>query len=186
MPNRTNRLMVTELTEYLRELPDMVFIGFQGLSAEEACAFRSELRSGGTKMRVIKNSVTRIALKEMGLEGPAMLIDGPMAVLHGEEIISVARRAAEFGKKHRKLLIKGGVVAGEAVTGAEVIAYSKLGSREALLGTLLGVIIAPATRLVGVLSGAGGALARAIKAASEKAEETGESEEAPAEAPAEG
>ena len=181
MPNRTNRLMVAELTEYLRELPDMVFVGFRGLSADDATRFRAELRADGCRMRVVKNSVTRIALKELGLEGPAMLVEGAMAVLHGEEIIAVAKKAAEFGKKHRNLVIKGGVVGGEAVTGAEVIEYSRLASREALIGQVVGVVIAPATRLVGVLSGAGGALARAIKAASEKTEE---STEAPVEAPA--
>ncbi len=183
MPNRTNRLMVAELAEYLRELPDMVFVGLRGLSAEDATQFRAELRAGGSRMRVVKNSVTRIALKELGLEGPAMLVEGSMAILHGEDIIAVAKRAAEFGKKHRSLAIKGGVVGGEAVSSAEVIEYSKLASREALIGQVVGAIISPATRLVGVLSGAGGALARAIKAASEKTEE---SAEAPVEAPAEG
>jgi large subunit ribosomal protein L10 len=169
MPNRTNRLMVKEFKSWLGEGGDMVFVGYKGLSSGDVFRLRSELALRGGRMRVVKNSIARLAFKETGNEGAGSLVDGPTAILRGSDVIAMAKAAAAFARKHRALELRGGLVGGARVSAAEVLELSRLPSREALIAKVAGLIIAPAGRLAGMLSAAGGALARAIKAMGEKA-----------------
>ena len=150
--------MVKELASYLGEVTDMVFVDYSGLSAPEVDAFRAQLASGASAMRVVKNSITRLAFKELGREVTESLIDGPVAILHGEDIVAVAKAAVEFGRKNRTLKMRGAFVEGEVLSAAEVGALTKLPSRPELLSQISGQVLAPAANV----SGAAGAPAALI------------------------
>ena len=131
MPNRTNKLMVKEFKSWLGEGGDMVFVGYKGLSASDVYRLRADLRSTGGRMRVVKNSIARLAFKEAGHEGAESLMDGPTAILRGADVIAMAKAAAMFARKHKALALRGGLVGGAPVSAAEVLELSRIPSREA-------------------------------------------------------
>jgi len=163
MPNRTNQLMVKELVSYLGDVEDMIFLDYRGMSALEVDGFRGGLASGGGRMRVVKNSVTRIALEELGRGEVAGLITGSVAILHGDDIIAIAKAAAEITRKNRAVEVVGGVLGGTVLEAAEAAALAKMPSRVELLGQIASQILAPATNISSAAGSGGANIAACVK-----------------------
>ena len=163
MPSRTNALMVTELVAYLGEVEDMVLLGYAGMKAQEVEAFRGQLGESGGRMRVVKNSAMRIALEQVGRGDVGELIEGPVAILHGEDVISIAKQAVELRRRNRSVEIRGAVVGGVALTGAEAGELTKMPSREELLSQIAMQILAPAMNISSAAGSGGAGLAGCLK-----------------------
>lgn len=137
----------------------LVFVEYSGISAEEAHALRTELRSQGIRFTVVKNSIVARALDELGKGAP---LDGPTAIMDGEDPVAVARAAVASRRKNKAIVLKGAHVDGKILGAEEVVALSRLPSRPEMLGSiasaavgagarLLSAILAPASRLAGAI-----------------------------------
>lgn len=132
---------------------------YRGLTVEEVTKFRVAMGEVGGASRVVKNTLGRISAKnslgEAGEEKVGQFVDllsGPSMIIFGnEDPIGPAKVVTKFAKEHEKFEIKGGWFEGDFINKDEVVALSKLPSREEVLGQLLSVISAPATQLVRLL-----------------------------------
>ena len=135
--------VVSELTEKFAKAATVVMVDFRGLTVEEDTALRNEFRKAGVEYRVIKNSMIHLATKDTpyGDKLPGIL-EGPTAVAFGfEDMIAPARIAAEYGKKTKKLAIKGGACDGAYLDEKGVQALAELPSKEVLIARFMGSLM---------------------------------------------
>ena len=149
--------IVADLKEKLTSCKGAVLTTYSGLTVAEDTALRVELRNAGVSYHVVKNTMTRIAATEAGLDGIVSHLEGTTALaISMEDAVAPARVICDFIKKNNledqaKLVVKVGIVEGSVVSADEVKAISNLPSKEVLIGKLLGSIQAPLSNTVGVM-----------------------------------
>jgi large subunit ribosomal protein L10 len=137
-PDKTTA--VAELAEDFRTANATVLTEYRGLSVTSMKELRRALGST-TKYSVVKNTLTKIAAKDAGVEIADDLLTGPSAVafIKGDPI-DAAKSLRDFAKENPFLVIKGGFYEGKAVTPAEIMQLANLESREVLLAKLAGAM----------------------------------------------
>ncbi len=131
---------VAEIVEDFRTANATVLTEYRGLSVGLMKQLR---RSLGVKNKysVVKNTLTKIAAKEAGVDLDPALLAGPSAVafIKGDPI-DAAKALRDFAKENPLLVIKGGIFDGKAVTTAEIMQLANLESREVLLAKIAGAL----------------------------------------------
>ena len=145
---------VAELTEDFRTANATVLTEYRGLSVTSMKELRRALGSN-TKYSVVKNTLTKIAAKDAGVDIDPSLLAGPSAVafIKGDPI-DAAKSLKNFSKENPFLVIKGGIFEGKSVTVAEIMKLADLESREVLLSKLAGAMkgsLAKAIRTIDAL-----------------------------------
>ena len=131
---------VAELTEDFRTANATVLTEYRGLSVTSMKQLRRALGST-TKYSVVKNTLTKIAAKDAGVDLSPDLLQGPSAVafIKGDPI-NAAKSLRDFAKENPFLIIKGGIYEGKAISAAELMQLANLESREVLLAKLAGAM----------------------------------------------
>ena len=132
--------VVAELTEDFRSANATVLTEYRGLSVTSMKQLRRALGST-TKYSVVKNTLTKIAAKDAGVDLSPDLLQGPSAVafIKGDPI-NAAKSLRDFAKENPLLIIKGGIYEGKAISAAELMQLANLESREVLLAKLAGAM----------------------------------------------
>jgi len=177
MATQDKQAAVAELTEDFKTANATVLTEYRGLTVGAMKTLRRSLGLN-TKYAVVKNTLTKIAAKNAGVELDESLLKGPsaLAFVKGDPI-EAAKSLKNFQKENPQLVIKGGIFDGKSVTTAEILKLADLESREVLLSKLAGAMkgsLAKAARTIDAL--------RIKKEASEGA--PAKTEEVKAEAPA--
>ena len=151
--------LVAELKEKLTTAKGAVLTSYKGLTVAQDTELRRALREAGVSYHVVKNTMTRIAAKEAGLDELAEHLEGTTALaVSAEDAVAPAKVICEFIKKNKLdetevLTIKAGLVDGKVIDAAGVNALASLPSREVLIAKLLGSMQAPISNTVNVLQG---------------------------------
>ena len=177
--------IVASMAEQFKTAVSGVFVDYCGLTVEEDTQLRNKLREAGVEYKVIKNTLTRFAAKEVGFDELDPILNGPtsLAVSMTDEV-APAKVIADFAKDHEQLEIKAGFLDGKVLALDEVKKLAATPNRETLIAKLLGSLNAPISNLARTLQALvdNGVEPADIKI--EKAEEAAPAEEAPAAAPA--
>jgi large subunit ribosomal protein L10 len=171
--------MVNETVERYRSTGCMVAVAYEGLSGEDSAALRKRLRDDDVDLRVVKNRIARIAMRELGRDGFGGLLEGQTAVIACDDPVGASKAAVEYTKA-RKLELKGGWLEGRTVSTEEVRRLATIPPRNVLMGQIAGLVVAPLTKLAGMVQAPYASIARALKAWNE-AREGGEKREGPEE-----
>lgn len=130
-----------------------VVTDYIGLKSNEINELRYKLRQSGSELKVVKNSLARLALKGSECEVLTPHFKGTTAVaLSGEDPVGPAKVFVEFAKKYEQVRFRAATLKGRSISRAEVEALAKLPSREVLLAQWLRSMMAPARNLVTVLA----------------------------------
>jgi len=160
--------IVDDLQKKLNASPFLFVADYTGLKVSQFAELRNRLHATGARCHVVKNTFLRKAAKEAGLPELAEL-KGQTAIIVGDKDVAAAAKVLKsFTAEFKKPEVKTGVVDKVVVTTDQIKAIADLPSREILLATLLGVLNAPATKLVRVLNEPASSLARLLKAKAEK------------------
>lgn len=168
-------------------------VDYRGLSVPQAAELRSKLRDADASFRIVKNSLTERAADQVGAEPLKPMLSGPTALtfVRGDAALA-AKAIADYARATQLLPFKGGLMDGGVLDASQIVAISRLPSREVLYGQLVGVVASPVSGLVRTLGALVGGLAVALGQVREK-KESGEipsgeppaaAEELPAEEPA--
>ena len=167
--------IVAELTETLRNAQAGVLFDYRGLTVEEDTKLRNDLRAAGVDYHVVKNTLTRFASKEVGLEELDSVLHGPTALaVSSTDAVAPAKVLAKFAKDNDVVSIKAGFVDGKVIDVKEVEELSKLPSKAELIAKLMGSLNAPVSGVVNILQGHIRAMAIALNAYAEKKAAAGE------------
>ena len=144
---------VAEIKEKLEKAQTVVLASYQGLTVEEDTQLRKNLREAGIEYKVYKNTLVTRAAKELGIEGIAEYLNGPVSMAFGyEDVTAPARILNDFAKDHKKLELKAGLVEGEIYDKAKLEQLASIPSKEVLIAILLGSIKSPLSNFAYLLS----------------------------------
>jgi len=139
---------VSELADKIKEAKLVLLTDYRGISVEDVTGLRANLRKVNGDYKVIKNNITRRALKEAEIEGLDDLLVGPTAVvLSNEDYLEPLKAVYEYAKDSETYKIKGGVINGKVMTTEELITLAKLPSRETLISMLAGALLGNISKL---------------------------------------
>lgn len=169
------KAIVAEVQSYIEGSEYVVVTDCRGLAVQKMGDLRDRLRESKSELHIVKNTFLARAAEAAGLEGVGTMLEGPTAIVTGTgELTDVAKLLLKFIKENEKPGIKGGVVSQSVLSAADVEQMAKIPPREVLLGTLVGTVAAPMTRLVGVMNQKVASLLYVLKAIETKKAEGGE------------
>ena len=158
--------------DYLKRLnssPFFIVVDYQGLKVGPVTELRKRLSKAGAEMRVVKNTIFRIAAKEAGVADLSGTLVGMLAVVTGQRDVSTTAKVIKtFAAEFEKPKIKFGYLSNQRMEQAEIMTLADLPPIEILRGKLLGLLNTPATRLVQILNTPATQLARVLKAKVDK------------------
>ncbi|TQN33056.1 LSU ribosomal protein L10P [Haloactinospora alba] len=130
---------VAELKDEFLGSQGAVLTEYRGLSVSQLAELRRSLGQTA-RFRIVKNTLSRIAVKEAGLGEQVLdLFEGPCAIAFVRgDVVEAAKGLRDFSKANPRLVIKGGVIDGKAMSPEDVTKMADLESREVLLGKLAG------------------------------------------------
>lgn len=163
--------IVSDLSEKLNRSPFLLVTDYQRMKVDQFGELRNRLAPAGAEVRVVKNSFLKRAMADSGMPDVADKLTGQTAIVMGEkDIAPVAKILKAFAAEFKIAALKIGVVDKAVLSTSDVEALAELPAREILLAQFLGLLQAPATRLVRVLNEPAAAFARLLAAKGEKGE----------------
>jgi large subunit ribosomal protein L10 len=165
---------VAEIVEQFNDSAGAVLTEYRGLTVKQLQDLRRALGENAS-YAVVKNTLTKIAAREAGVDGVDDLLNGPTAIafINGD-LVEAAKGLRDFAKANPALVIKGGYVDGAPMEAAEIAKLADLESREVLLGKLAGAMLASLSQAVYLLNAPLSQAARLAGALQAKREEAGE------------
>ena len=135
--------IVANLAERIEGATSGVFVQYTGITVSEDTALRSELRKNDVEYSVVKNSLTKRAVKEAGYEGLDDIFNGATAMATTVDYTAAAKILCEYAEKHDNFVIKAGFVGDEVLDTNGVKALAKIPSKPVLYAKFLGSIQSP-------------------------------------------
>ncbi len=133
---------VNELAAKFKEAKVVLLTDYRGINVDDDTKLRSEIRKANATYTIIKNNIVKRALNVNGENGLDELLEGPTAVVIGnEDYLEPAKAIYNFAKSNEFYKIKGGIIEGKVVSAEEIITLAKLPSRETLLSMLAGGLL---------------------------------------------
>ncbi len=139
--------------ESIAQSEGVILINYIGMDTAQINELKSQIREVGGNLMVVKNTLLRIALRDLDLPAPEKLLEGPTAITFGKDLTKVAKKLVDYSKDAGLPQVKGALLGTRLLKPEEVETLAKLPSREELLGQLLGNLQAPIYGLVYVLGG---------------------------------
>lgn len=171
MPTKQKARTIDELSNQLSRANLVIVTDYRGLKVSDLQTLRGNLRPSGGEIHIAKNTLTRIAANNVGVSGLDPMLEGPSALVFAyEDVVQTAKAVTDFVRTSRILSVKGGVMGDRAVTAADVDAIATLPSREELQARLLGMLVSPMARTLGVLGGPSRSMVYLLNARSEQPE----------------
>ncbi len=139
---------VKELAEKIKNAKLVLLTDYRGINVADVTKLRNSLRKVNGEYLVIKNNITKRAFEECKIEGLEEFLNGPTAVIIGnEDYLEPAKAIYEYTKSNDFYKIKVGVIEGKVTSSEEIITLAKLPSREVLLAKLAGSLLDNVTKL---------------------------------------
>ena len=182
--------IVSELADRLKSSETLLVADYRGLTMPEIDELRTKLLESGARFSVVKNTLTRRAAEEAGVKSLLELIDGPTAIAFidaGGDPAAAAKILNDTARTNDVLVIRGGLLEGDAVSDVEIKRLATLPPAEVVRAQFVGAVAGPMTTIVGLFTAPLRDLVNVIDARIKQLEEQGESAPEPqaeAEAPA--
>jgi large subunit ribosomal protein L10 len=182
---------VEEVASQIEEAGAIFAVDYRGISVPQAADLRARLGEAGASFRIVKNTLTLLALDKAGAEDLKQLLEGPTAFTfvsaEGDPALA-AKALASFRREHEVLEVKGGVMEGSELSVEQIQALARLPARDVLNAQVVGMIASPITGLVRGLNQMIAGLASQLRQIADQGlvggdAETPEAEAAPAEEP---
>ncbi len=165
--------LVADLAQDLDKVQALIISDYRGLPTAELAKLRNDLRGKKAGLHVVKNTLMELALKRANMPVPEDLLEGPTVVAFCYQDIAGPAKAMNDFLKEKELKVKGAIMGGSILRGAEAEALATLPSREQLFGRLLGTINAPGTQVAGVVASGIRQVLYLLKARAEQLEKQG-------------
>ena len=155
---------VAELNEVFGRAGVVVVTRNLGLSVAQSTDLRAKMREAGASYKVAKNRLAKLALKDTDYTGLDEYLTGPTALAYSEDPVAAAKAAVEFAKTNDKLEIVGGAMGATALDANGVKSLATMPSRDEHRAKIVGLLVAPATKLATVTQAPAAQLARVFGA----------------------
>ena len=146
--------VVGELVERFRSSDTLIVADYRGLDMTTIDGVRTELLKHGARFSVVKNTLTKRAAEEAGVEALDEFLEGPTAIafVQDGDMVAVAKTLNEAARQTRILTLKGGILQGRPVTADQVRDLATLPPADVLRGQVLGAVVGPLSAIVGLFA----------------------------------
>ena len=163
--------LVTTLNGVFAGAGAVVVAHYAGMTVAQMTDYRRRMVAAGGKVKVAKNRLAKLAVKNTDAAGIADLFQGQTVIAYSKDPIAAAKVAVKYSKDNEKLVILGGSMGKTVLNAAGVKALADLPSLDELRAKLIGLLNAPATKIARTIKEPGAKLARVIQAKAGKVEE---------------
>lgn len=164
MNREEKAVMIGELKGVFDNASAVVVTHYKGLTVAEMTDLRGQIRNGGASYKVTKNRLAKIALEGTSYTGLADSFTGTTAISYSDDPVAAAKAVVDYAKKNDKLVIVQGSMAGQVLDANGVKALAELPSLDELRSKLIGLVLAPATKVAQVTQAPASKLARVLNA----------------------
>jgi len=161
--------LVSTLNEAWKDTGVIVVAHYAGMTVAQMTEFRKRVKEAGGSVKVAKNRLAKLALKDTDSEGIADLLKGQTCLAYSEDPIIAAKISVKYAKENEKLVILGGAMGKTKLDANAVKALADLPSLDELRAKIIGLVQAPATKIARILKEPGAKLARVVQAKSAQA-----------------
>jgi large subunit ribosomal protein L10 len=162
--------LVTSLHDVFKDTGVIVVAHYAGMTVAQMTEFRKRMKEAGGTVKVAKNTLAVLALKETASQGISGLFKGQTCIAYSSDPIAAARIAVRYSRENDKLVILGGAMGSNVLDSNSVKALADLPSLDELRAKLIGLLNAPATKIARTIMEPGAKLARVIQAKAGKEE----------------
>jgi large subunit ribosomal protein L10 len=163
---------VDSLKEEFSKSASVIVAEYSGLTVNETEQLRKEMRDNGAKFKVTKNRLTKLAISDTQFKEISELFKGPTAIAYSDDAVAPAKVAVNFEKKFENFKILGGGYNGEKIERDKIDFLATLPSLDELRGKIIGLISAPAQKIVSITIEPGAQIARLISSNSSNNKES--------------
>ncbi len=163
------RELVTSLNTVFKDTGLVVVAHYAGMTVAQMTDYRQRVKEAGGKVKVAKNRLAKLAVKDTTYEAIADLFKGPTCLAYSKDPIAAAKVSVTYAKGNEKLVILGGAMGATVLDANAVKALAELPSLDELRATLIGLLNAPATKIARTVMEPGAQLARVIQAKASQA-----------------
>jgi large subunit ribosomal protein L10 len=151
MTKEQKKVYIDEMSKQFENSKAVLVTHYQGLTMPQMDELRSKMREHGIIFKITKNRITKLALEKTRCKDIADLFTGPTAVAFGEDAIISARILSKFAKDNEKLKLIGGIMENEVLDQAGVQNVATLPTLDEARANIVGILNAPASKLVSIL-----------------------------------
>jgi large subunit ribosomal protein L10 len=162
---------VTALGEVFKTTKVVVVAHYSGLSVAQVQILRRQMKHAGASVKVAKNRLAKIALEGTEVASIAPLLKGPALIAYSGDPIAAPKVAVDFAKTHEQFVILGGAMGTTALDQNGVKALAALPSLDELRAKIIGLLMAPATKVAQVVNAPAAKVARVVQAYAAKGSE---------------
>jgi large subunit ribosomal protein L10 len=159
---------ITDLSGVFKTSNVVVVAHYSGLTVAQMQTLRKQMKLAGAKVKVAKNRLAKIALKDTDAAAIAPLLKGPTVLAYSGDPVSAPKVAVDFAKANEKFVILGGSMGKTALDLNGVKALASLPSLDELRAKIVGLIHAPATKIAQVIVAPAAKVARVVQAYASK------------------
>ncbi|MFZ0148560.1 MAG: 50S ribosomal protein L10 [Xanthobacteraceae bacterium] len=162
--------LVAALGEVFKTTKVVVVAHYSGLTVAQMQTLRRQMKQAGASVKVAKNRLAKIALEGADVASIAPLLKGPALMAFSGDPVAAPKVAVEFAKTNERFVILGGAMGTTALDPNGVKALAALPSLDELRAKIVGLIVAPATKIAQVVNAPAAKLARVVQAYASKTE----------------
>ena len=166
MDRAEKRKLVSTLNEAWTKIGVIVVAHYTGMTVAQMTDYRKRVKTAGGQVRVAKNRLAKLALQDTLSAGVSDLLRGQTCLAYSEDPVVAARVSVRYARENDKLVILGGSMGATLLDPNGVKALAELPTIDELRATLVGLLNAPATKIVRILKEPGAQLARVLQARS--------------------
>ena len=148
----------------------VVVAHYSGLTVAQMQTLRKQMKQAGAQVKVAKNRLAHIALEGTDVASIGPLLKGPTVIAYSSDVIAAPKVAVDFAKANEKFVILGGAMGKTALNSDGVKALASLPSLDELRAKLIGLLVAPATKIAQLANAPAAKLARVVQAYAVKGE----------------
>ncbi len=168
MERAEKRELVASLQAALGSAGSIVIAQNTGLSVADLTALRVQIKQAGGQLKVAKNRLAKLALKETDTADISALFTGPTIIAYAEDPVVAPKIASKFAERNQKYVILGGAMGPTALNADNVKALATLPSLDELRAKLAGLVKQPAAKIATVVAAPGAGIARVLAAYADK------------------
>ena len=159
MNKNKKKTYIEEMKGFFKKNSSVFVTHYQGLTVKDIDRLRSEMRKHGILFKITKNRITKLALEGSKFKKLENLFSGPTAVAFSEDAITSAKILTKFAKSNSNLKIIGGIMEDEPLTVEEVAKIATLPTLNEARGAIVGILTAPAKKIMSILLAPGSKIA---------------------------
>jgi large subunit ribosomal protein L10 len=163
--------LVKALGDVFKATKVVVVAHYSGLTVAQMQTLRRQMKQAGATVKVAKNRLAKIALEGSEVASIATLLKGPTLIAFSADPVAAPKAAVDFAKAHERFVILGGAMGATPLDANGVKVLAALPSLDELRAKIIGLIVAPATKIAQVVNAPAAKVARVVKAYATKAEE---------------